>query len=221
MDFLFFLNSAALGVGLAMDAFSVSMANGLHEPEMPRGRMCLVAGVYALFQYAMPMTGWVCVHTIVELFSAFQRFVPWIALGLLLYIGGKMLLEGLRERKVAVCPGRKNGRCPEPCPRREKGEEPCPEQGAEGDHRLTGRVLLLQGVATSIDALSVGFTIAEYNALAANVASLIIAGVTFGICLGGLRIGKKFGTRLTWQASVLGGCILIAIGIEIFIKGLL
>ena len=221
MNVLFFLNSAALGVGLAMDAFSVSMANGLHEPAMSGRRMCLVAGVYALFQYAMPMIGWLCVHTIVELFSAFQHFVPWIALLLLLYIGGKMLLEGLQERKVTVCPGRENGRCPDPCPRRERGEETCPEHGDAGSHTLTGRVLLLQGIATSIDALSVGFTIAEYDAVAANAASLIIAAVTFGICVGGLHIGKRFGTRLTWQASVLGGCILIAIGIEIFVKGML
>ena len=221
MDGLFFLNSAALGVGLAMDAFSVSMANGLHEPQMPKRRMSLVAGVYAFFQYAMPMLGWFCVHTILELFSSFQRYVPWIALLLLLYIGGKMLWEGIREHKVTECPGRENGRCPSPCPRRETGEEACPEQGQAIAHRLTGRVLLLQGIATSIDALSVGFTIAEYNLLSANIAALIIATVTFVICIGGLSIGKKFGTRLTWQASVLGGCILAAIGLEIFIKGML
>ena len=221
MNLLFYLNSAALGVGLAMDAFSVSMANGLHEPRMKKSRMCMVAGVYALFQYAMPMIGWLCVHTIVEQFSSFQRFVPWIALLLLLYIGGKMLLEGMQERKAARCPAREDGQCPAVCPRREQGDMSCPERGLNPDHRLTGRTLLLQGVATSIDALSVGFTIAEYKVLSANTASLIIAAVTFLICIGGLAIGKKFGTRLTWQASVLGGCILIAIGIEIFIKGML
>ncbi len=192
MELLFIVNSAALGVGLAMDAFSVSLANGLHEPRMGGRRMCAVAGVYAFFQYAMPMIGWVCVHTVVEAFSAFEKAVPWIALALLLYIGGEMLAEGLRERR-----------------------------GGEGDGEvrpLSPWRLLVQGVATSIDALSVGFTIAEYDFGMANAAGLIIAGVTFAICMGGLAIGKKAGTRLSWKASVLGGCILIAIGIEIFAK---
>ncbi len=201
MDFLFFLNSALLGVGLAMDAFSVSMANGLHEPEMPPRRMCLVAWVYALFQYAMPVIGWLCVHTIVELFSSFEKLIPWIALLLLAYIGGKMLLEGLREKSA--------------------GADGAPEEARNPAHVLTGRLLLLQGVATSIDALSVGFTIEEYRFAAANVAALIIAAVTFVICMGGLKIGKIAGTRLSWKASVLGGCILIGIGIEIFLKGML
>ena len=194
LSLLFIINSAALGVGLAMDAFSVSMANGLHEPAMSRRRMCGMAGVYAFFQYAMPMIGWICVHTIIRLFTAFERLIPWIALVLLLYIGGKMLLEGIRERSDA---------------------ELHPD-----DRLLSGRDLVIQGIATSIDALSVGFTIAEYNAGMANLASLIIAGVTFVICMGGLLIGKKAGTRLSWKASVLGGCILIAIGLEIFLRGI-
>ena len=194
MDFLFFLNSIALGVGLAMDAFSVSMANGLHEPKMSLRRMCLVAGVYALFQYAMPIIGWVCV-----------RLIPWIALLLLAYIGGKMLLEGLQERSAENAAGSEAGAAQNPNPA----------------HVLTGRLLLLQGIATSIDALSVGFTIEEYNFMTANVAALIIAAVTFVICMGGVKIGKVAGTRLSWKASVLGGCILIAIGIEIFVKGML
>ena len=207
MDLLFFLNSALLGAGLAMDAFSVSLANGLHEPEMSLPRMCLAAGVYALFQYAMPMIGWVCVHTIVELFSSFERMIPWIALALLLYIGGKMLLEGLRERREEAAAEAETG-----------GST---AQSPNLAHVLTGRLLLLQGVATSIDALSVGFTIEEYNFSTANVAALIIAVVTFIICMGGLKIGKIAGTKLSWKASVLGGCILIGIGIEIFLKGML
>ena len=193
---VFVLNSAALGIGLAMDAFSVSLANGLHEPLMKRGRICAIAGVYAFFQYMMPMIGWICVHTIVEVFDGFRKFIPWIALILLVYIGGKMLLEGLRERS---------------------GEE------TEGGQvrNIPKRDLLVQGIATSIDALSVGFTIAEYDFLMANAAALIIGAVTFVICVGGLLIGRKAGTRLSWKAAVLGGCILIAIGIEIFLKGIL
>ena len=79
--------------------------------------------------------------------------------------------------------------------------------------------MLLQGVATSIDALSVGFTIADYDALSALVCALVIAAVTLVICTGGILIGKTFGTRLAGKASILGGVILIAIGLEIWITG--
>lgn len=192
MDFLFFFNSVLLGVGLAMDAFSVSLANGLNEPGMKPGRMCRIAGVYAVFQAVMPMIGWVCVHTIVEVFSSFQRFIPWIALGLLVYIGGKMLYDGLHG-----------------------------EENTESAAALGLGTLLMQGVATSIDALSVGFTIAEETLLTALVSAVIIAAVTFGVCVGGLALGKRFGTRFAGKASVLGGLTLIAIGLEIFLKGIL
>lgn len=189
-DALFFINSAALGVGLAMDAFSVSMANGLNEPKMPKSRMALIAGTFAFFQFAMPMIGWICVHTIVEYFNSFQAFIPWIALILLALIGGNMLKEGFSK-----------------------------EEKEEEDKKVGKGALFVQGVATSIDALSVGFTIAEYDLTMAIVASLIIAVVTFFICWSGLVIGKKFGTKLSNKASILGGIILIAIGIEIFVKG--
>lgn len=190
VGFMFLFNSVLLGVGLAMDAFSVSLANGLNEPNMRRGRMCGIAGVFAFFQALMPMTGWVCIHTIVNHFRAFEKLIPWIALLLLLYIGGGMLREGLTG-----------------------GEE------AECDGTLGFAALLVQGVATSIDALSVGFTIAEYSVFLALLASFIIAAVTFVICFCGLQIGKKVGVRLAGRANILGGVILILIGLEIFVTG--
>lgn len=99
IGFMFLFNSVLLGVGLAMDAFSVSLANGLNEPQMGTRRMCGIAGVFAFFQALMPMTGWVCIHTIVSHFQAFEKLIPWIALVLLLYIGGSMLKEGLAGRR--------------------------------------------------------------------------------------------------------------------------
>ena len=189
---LFFINSILLGVGLAMDAFSVSLANGLSEPEMKTGRMCAVAGVYAVFQALMPMTGWLCVRTVAQLFASFQRLIPWIALTLLTYIGGKMLIDGVEGR-----------------------------EDAETRAALGAGTLLMQGVATSIDALSVGFTISEYGFWMALACALIIAAVTFVICMGGLAIGRRFGTRLADKASILGGFILLGIGFEIFLKGIM
>lgn len=188
----FVITSLLLGVGLAMDAFSVSLANGLNDPAMRRGRMCLIAGVFAAFQWLMPLIGWVCVHTVVQYFAAFERLIPWIALALLGYIGGKMLMEGLRG-------------------------ESQPEETAA----LSLSALLVQGVATSIDALSVGFAIADYGFLMALACCVLIAAVTFAVCVGGLILGKTFGTKLAGKASVLGGVILIAIGLEIFLSGVL
>ncbi|MBQ8726799.1 MAG: manganese efflux pump [Clostridia bacterium] len=189
MDFLFFFNSFLIGIGLAMDAFSVSLANGLNEPTMSRRKQTVIAGVFGAFQGAMPLIGWICVHTIVEQFKFFQAFVPYIALALLLFIGIKMIVEGFQ-----------------PC---EDGE--C--------KNLCIKTILIQGVATSIDALSVGFTIAEYSLLNAVVCTAIIALVTFICCFVGVELGKKFGTKFSNKASIFGGAILVLIGLEIFITG--
>ena len=189
-NIVFFINSILLGVGLAMDAFSVSMANGLNDPKMGVAKMSGIAGVFAGFQAAMPMIGWICVHTVAQYFSAFEKMIPWIALVLLLLIGGGMLKEGMSS-----------------------------EEETEEVKKLGFGALIVQGIATSIDALSVGFTIADYNAVMALVCALIIAAVTFVICLAGLVIGKKVGTKLAGKANILGGVILIFIGIEIFVTG--
>ena len=189
-DVTFVFTAMLLGVALAMDAFSVSLAGGLNEPKMKRRRMCLIAGVFAGFQALMPILGWVFVHTVVSVFRSFEKFIPWIALILLLYLGGKMIAEGIA--------------------RKEEDEIPA----------ATVRLLLLQGIATSIDALSVGFTaFEEYDFSAAAVAALIIAAVTFAICIAGLFIGRKLGTAIGGKASILGGIILIIIGLRIFING--
>lgn len=191
-DLLFFTNSIALGVGLAMDAFSVSLANGLNEPSMKKTRMMLIAGIFALFQCVMPLIGWICVHTVVQYFNTVSILIPWIALALLGYIGGKMLYEGLHPER---------------------------EEENDTDHALTMKLLMVQGIATSIDALSVGFTIARYDVIHALISCMIIGIVTLGICLAGLYLGRKFGTKLAGKAGILGGIILIVIGLEIFISG--
>ena len=151
--------------------------------------MALIAGVFGVFQGMMPLIGWICIHTVVQYFAFFEDLIPWIALALLSYIGAKMLVEGIQNKDA---------------------ETHCVAL------TLTG--LLVQGVATSIDALSVGFTIADYDLRAAILAAVLIAAVTFVICFAGLFIGKKVGTKLAGKAGILGGIILILIGIEIFIS---
>ncbi len=190
LGFTFFFNSIVLGIGLAMDAFSVSLANGLNEPFMKKHKMCGIAGVFAGFQFVMPMIGWFCVSTIAQYFEIFQKLIPWIALALLGYIGINMLYEGIKNKD---------------------SEDEKPAVGF--------KALLIQGVATSIDALSVGFTISNYGLADALLACLLIGIVTFLICFVGLFIGKKAGTKLAGKSEILGGIILIFIGLKIFIAG--
>ncbi|MCF0143488.1 MAG: manganese efflux pump [Parasporobacterium sp.] len=188
--FIFYLNSILFGVGLAMDAFSISLANGLNEPKMAPKRVLLIAGVFGGFQFVMPMIGWVLLHTVTSFFNSIQWVIPYIALAILLFIGIKMLVEAIKNKD-------------------DDDVKPAVSFGA----------LLIQGIATSIDALSVGFTIAYYTWFEALIESLIIGIVTFAICVAGLFIGKAFGMRFKKASAILGGVILILIGIEIFITG--
>ena len=188
---LLFLNSILLGFGLALDAFSVSVADAMANPNMKSGKKISIALTFAVFQTLMPLVGWFCVRTIADKFSLFQKAMPYIALILLAYIGIKMIIES-----------RKDG-----------------EEENEGVAALTFATLIIQGVATSIDALSVGFAIADYSSLEALVSTLIIGITTFIICIFGLELGKKVGKAFSDKATLFGGCILIIIGLEIFIKG--
>ena len=184
----FFITNILLGIGLAMDAFSVSVANGLNEPFMRKRKMLTVSAVFAFFQFVMPLIGWFCVSTLLGYFTVFEKFIPYIALGLLAFIGGKMIADGIK------------------CD--------CPECSAVG---IVG--LIVQGIATSIDALSVGFTIATYHFVEALIACVLIGVVTFIICFAGIIIGKRIGNAFSSKASILGGIILVLIGLEIFITG--
>ena len=188
-SFVFFLNSALLGVGLAMDAFSVSLANGLHDPKMGKDTMCRIAGTFGVFQAVMPMTGWICVHTIVELFSSFETFIPWIALALLGYIGGKMLVDGI------------------------KGEEA--EEAAE----LSAGALLMQGIATSIDAFAVGVSFAAMQVDILPAAGLIGV-ITCLLSAIGVKVGAMFGDKYRAPAERIGGIVLILIGVKTLLTGL-
>lgn len=183
----FIITSVLLGVGLAMDAFSVTVANTMQKPDIKKNEITKMALLFAFFQYAMPMIGWICVHTIVTLFDKLTVFIPWIAFILLAFIGIKMIVDSHKE-----------------------GEE---EKGSSN--------LIVQAIATSIDALSVGFTIAEYGFLKALIAGAIIAVVTFVICMLGGIIGKKLGQKFMKHAAHVGGVILIAIGLEILLSNLL
>ncbi len=192
--FTFFLNSILLGLGLTMDAFSVSIADGLNEPNMKKRKMVLISSLFAIFQFAMPMLGYILVHTLVEKFKAFSYVIPWIALILLSFIGGKMIYEKIKSKN---------------------------ETNEISKEKLTFMALIVQAIATSIDALSVGFTIAEYQLNMAFIACLIIGIITFIFCLFGVLFGKKISGKFSSYAELIGGIILICIGIEIFITNMI
>lgn len=187
------LVSLGLGVGLTMDACAVSMTDGMNEPDMKLRKISAIAFTFAFFQALMPMIGWVCVSLVAAEFAAFARWIPYIALVLLVIVGGKMLFDGIKNKEEAVASG-----------------------------KITVKMLLVQAVATSIDALSTGFSLADIAGeswLKALISVLIIAVVTFAFCFGAVFLGKKFGNKLGGKAQILGGIILIAIGLEIFISG--
>ena len=187
----FVLNSALLGTGLAMDAFSVSVADAISEPCMKKRKVFSLPLLFALFQTAMPLIGWWLIHSLVEHFGAIQQFIPFISFGLLALIGGNMIKEGI------------NCDCEDGC---------C--------NRLSIGILLMQGVATSIDALSVGLKLSEYDMAGALGSSAIIGAVTYLICLGGMFIGKKIGNILSNKAQIFGGAILCIMAIKFLIEGI-
>ena len=186
----FLLHSFLLGAGLSMDAVTVSLANGLREPEMSRRRMARIAGTYGAFQALMPMTGRGLLRLAAARLRWLRRWIPFAGAALLFLIGANMIREGLRNSPDA---------------------RPAP---------LDAPALLLQAFATSADALSAGFAIASYGLRPALSASAIIAAVTFCDCLAALAVGKRFGLRFSRHASVSGGCILIGVGAETLFRAL-
>lgn len=213
--------SLGLGVGLAMDACAVSMTNGLNEPKMKLGKALLIAAMFGFFQALMPMIGWVCVSLVVDSFEKFAAWVPYIALVLLVIIGGKMLYDGVKDirQEKNSKQNTQNGEIVE-------NSDAGVNSAKQTARRLTFGVLIVQAIATSIDALSTGFSLAKIAGdnpgtdwWRALVSAGIIAVVTFGISLGAVYLGKKFGNKLGNKAEIIGGVILIAIGLEIFITG--
>ena len=194
---IWILTAIGLGAGLAMEACAVSMSNGLAEPKMKLGKIFTIAGFCGVFQIIMPIFGYLAVTvlsaTLGENFTRiFGYLVPWIALTLLLILGIKMIVEGIKEGKDSN------------------------KENEESVKKLTIGGLFVQAIATSIDALSVGVIYGNVIPLEAYTTFLIIGIVTFGISVAAVFIGKKFGTIFSNKATIAGGIILCAIGLEIF-----
>lgn len=178
-----------LGLGLAMDAFAVSISNAMCYRNIGGQQRLLSATAFGVFQGLMPILGFFAGRLLAGLI---QQLDHWLALVLLGFIGAKMLVEGVRSlRRADGCPA----------------EAPA----------FTARTLLTQALATSIDALAVGVSLA---ALTVNIwsAAAIIAAITFACCVAGGILGKRFGLLLGDWAQIFGGLILVGIGLKIFIE---
>ena len=187
-----FLELALIGVGLSMDAFAVSICKGLSMRKVDKKYMLVLAAFFGGFQALMPTLGWF-------LGSQFQTYITaidhWIAFILLTLIGGKMILDVIKEKG--------------------ENEEVCPDDSV----RIDLKEFFLLAVATSIDALAVGITFAFLQVKLASSVT-IIGCITFCFTIAGVLIGNVFGSKFKDKATILGGIILIGIGVKILIEHL-
>ena len=191
LDFEFFFFSISMGIALAMDAFSVSLANGLNEPHMSRGKMTKVAGVFSGFQALMPLIGFFLGALFYDAISAFDH---WIAFGLLALIGANMLKEALSKEECCEC---------------------C-DQNAD----LSPKTMFVMAIATSIDALAVGISLAMAGDVNIFLAVALIGLITFLMSGLGVKIGSIFGSRFEKKAQAAGGIILVLLGLKILLEHL-
>lgn len=184
-----------LGVGLSMDACAVSISNGLANKKISIKETLLITLTFGVFQMMMPLIG----YFIGSLFTnLIVKIVPYIALALLSFLGFKMIVESIKSRK--------------------KNED---EEEKENIKKLSFKMLLIQAVATSIDALSVGLVFVGINYPLVIFYTGIIGIITTILSLISVFIGKKFGDIFSNKAEIVGGIILIAIGLKIFIEAFL
>ncbi len=191
-----------IAVGLSMDAFAVSVTNGIIIKDLKLGHALKIGLYFGIFQALMPLAGWLAG-------SQFKNYITsidhWIAFGLLVFIGGKMVWEASGEEdKEAETEA-------------EMCEVAISTQGTACENPLKMGRLLVLAVATSIDALAVGISFAFLN-VSILWAAAVIGLITFAICFTGVFVGNKFGGLLKKKAEVIGGLILICIGLKILLE---
>ena len=196
-----------VSVALAMDACAVAMTNGMTDTKMPLRRQCTVGLFFGFFQFLMPLIGYFITGVLADAFlETFQSISAWISFALLAFLGGKMIIEAIKELRE--------------CRFRDDGECVC-------QARLTLSKLTVQAIATSIDALAVGVTLqmasisAQGLALGAWGATLTIGIVTFVLSFLAVSIGKLMGDKLANKAGLFGGFVLVGIGLKILLESLL
>ena len=185
-----FIEILLIGIGLSMDAFSVSLCKGLTTKQFS-WKMALICGLwFGVFQALMPVIGYF-------LGEQFEQYITevdhWIAFGLLFLIGANMIREALSKKEQ-------------------------PNQKTE-DNSLGFKTMLLLAIATSIDALAVGISFACIQVKIWS-SVLIIGATTFLFSVLGVKIGNVFGSKFEKGAGIIGGIILILIGLKILLEHL-
>ncbi len=193
---------ALIAVGLSMDAFAVSVSNGIIIKELKFQHALKVGLYFGIFQALMPLAGWLAGFQFKDHISSIDH---WIAFILLAFIGGKMIHEAYKEN-CEVCDSED-----EAC------EVAISGQGAAVENPLRMGRLLVLAVATSIDALAVGISFAFLN-VSIIWSAAAIGSITFVICVAGVYIGKKCGCLFQKRAEIIGGMILILIGAKIVLE---
>jgi putative Mn2+ efflux pump MntP len=182
-----------IGLALSMDAFAVSVSASICTAFIPFATGLRAAFFFGLFQFAMPILGWLLGGAFKQLIQSYDH---WIAFALLSFVGGKMLWEGLRARNPASCPD------PE-------------EEKSHGIMKLN--TLFVLSVATSIDALAVGLSFSILGSPILGPAA-VIGATTFVTCLLGVQFGKRLKGLLGEWAEIIGGSVLVAIGLKILVE---
>ena len=219
----FLITSIMMGVGLALDSATVSMTNGLAEPNMNQRKNFLISLNFGLFQGIMPLIGYFISSAFIDYFG---KYIPWIALVLLGFLGTKSIIETIMSQK-------ENRKLTQNLYKNDVNNDDLSQNNAEINEKNTEKIenksnksigfaeVILQGIATSIDALCVGIVIANYARIEAIVCASIIAVITFVLSFMSTIIGKKFGFKFGKKAELASGIILILIGLEICITGLI
>ena len=215
-----FWGTLIYAVGLSMDACAVAMTNGMNDTKMPAKRAIIIGIFFGFFQFLMPVIGYFITGIIANAFlETFEKVSAWISFGLLAFLGGKMLYEGIEEWIASRNPST-------------DGCENCETLGVctrltvEEEKTLSLDKLFLQAIATSIDALAVGFTLQALEisevglALGVWGSTAMIGVVTFGLSVGAVYIGKAVGGKLANKAEIFGGAVLLAIGVKILLGGI-
>lgn len=182
-----------IAVGLSMDAFAVSIGDGLSMKKSDTKAALAIAFSFGLFQALMPTAGYFLGSAFESVIKEFDHYIALIFLG---FIGGKMIFDGIKEIRA-----------------KKKGQD-----AEEKEFKLGFATLIIQAVATSIDALIVGVSFAALQDVNIWTAVLLIGIITFILSLIGIFFGKKFGQLLGSRAEIAGGIILVGIGLKVFIE---
>ena len=210
-----------LAVALSMDACAVAMTNGMSNPKMGKKSAVTIGVFFGFFQFLMPLIGYFITGVVANAFlDTFKSISSWVSFALLAFLGGRMILECVKEWRSRK---KTEGFCEE-C---SVSPAACPIPNKAEKKELQMGQLVLQAIATSIDALAVGVTLQMASlspmglALGVWGATGAIGITTFLLSVGAVYIGKAMGDKLADKASFAGGVVLVCIGLKLLFDGLL